>query len=94
MTDDLDAMAAEIIAMHNERYHPGQNCPEEDEAVACAARTGKSAVLRGTDHGIERLGSGSSDTSVETPGFSRGEETEAWAGRRASNVFTRWVASL
>jgi hypothetical protein len=54
---DLWRLMDEIVAMHNDLYHPGQLCPGEDEDGACHLRTGKPAVLTWTDHGPLRLGS-------------------------------------
>jgi hypothetical protein len=51
MNADLDRMRAEIIAAHNDLYHPGHNCPDEDEDGVCAARSGKPAVLSWTPAG-------------------------------------------
>ena len=52
MDAGLDRMAADIIAAHNDLYHPGRDCPSEDEDGACAVRTGKPAVLAWTDTGV------------------------------------------
>lgn len=52
MDADLDRMAADVIAAHNDLYHPGQQCPSEDEDGACAAWTRKPAVLEWTPAGI------------------------------------------
>lgn len=52
MNDDLDRMAQEIIARHDDLYHSGQHCPSEDKDGACAVRTGKPAVLLWTDAGV------------------------------------------
>jgi len=37
--------AMELIRMHNDDYHPGRDCPGEDEDGACHLRSGKPAVL-------------------------------------------------
>jgi len=47
----LEEQARELIALHNERYHPGQGCLGEDKDGACHLWTGKPAVLMWTDAG-------------------------------------------
>lgn len=43
-----------VVRLHNEAYHPGQDCPTEDEDGACAIRTEKPVVLTWTDRGVLR----------------------------------------
>jgi hypothetical protein len=47
----LDTIARELITTHNDQYHPGQDCPGEDETGGCHLRSGKPAVTLWTDSG-------------------------------------------
>ena len=60
---EIWALADEIVKMHNELYHRGQDCPAEDEDGTCAIFSGKPAVLHWTAEGLIR----SADASRRTP---------------------------
>jgi hypothetical protein len=47
----LDEEMRELVGMHNDHYHPGTDCPGEDEDGACHLRTGKPAVVMWTGSG-------------------------------------------
>ena len=54
---EIDAVIAEqmreLIALHNEQYHPGTDCPGEDEDGSCHLRSGKPAVELREGHSHE-----------------------------------------